>query len=106
MGLIFLLVLHHIADVAFQPSWLIANKKIHIFAIYEHVMIYAGVISFGLWALGIFEVWQFFFLLVGHFIIDTYKYRFAKNREKYWLIYPDQALHYVQILVVLCASVL
>ena len=100
MQVIFLFVLHHIGDVWAQPSWLIEKKKKHAFAVYEHVMIYAGVISAGLFVLGMFEPWKFFFILIGHFAIDLYKYQYAKNKDKYWLIYPDQLLHYLQIVIV------
>lgn len=104
MNLLFLLFLHHLGDVAFQPSWLIKNKKLHAFAIYEHVFVWAGIVSSGLWALGIFDMWKFFFLLVGHFIIDYIKYivipRTNNGKHKYSWIYPDQLAHYLQILIV------
>lgn len=98
--MIVLLVLHHIADVAFQPTWLIANKRKHTFAIYEHVMIYAGVLSAGLHWLGVFRPWMFVYFLAGHFLIDFTKYRIVPKRygDHYWHVYVDQALHYAQIL--------
>lgn len=94
-----LLVLHHFADVACQPSWLIENKRHHWFAIYEHVMIYAGVLSAGLWLLGVWQLWMFFYFLAGHFLVDWLKYQPIRKRfgDRYWYIYPDQALHYLQI---------
>lgn len=101
---IWLLVAHHIADVWGQPSWLIEAKKRHIWAIYEHVMIYAGVLSVTLLWLNRFELWMFFWFLLGHFAIDSFFYRVLprlRNEEKqYWYVYPDQALHYGQILTV------
>lgn len=105
MNIILLIVLHHVGDVWGQPSWLIRNKKYHAFAIYEHCMVWAGVVSAGLWWMGIFEPWKFAFLLIGHFIIDYAKYqvipdRFFEGASPYWLIYPDQALHYAQIFIV------
>jgi len=86
-----LIVIHHIADVAFQPSWLIKNKHIHWWSVYEHSVVWAGLISF----FAGFE--HFFFLLIGHFLIDYIKYRKCKNWN--W-IYLDQALHYLQIWLV------
>jgi hypothetical protein len=101
--MIWLLFAHHLADVAFQPSWLIENKKKHLWAIYEHVAIYAGVLSFALWFIGSFELWQFWYFLIGHFIIDTFFYRvlpvIRKEPKQYWYVYPDQALHYLQIFI-------
>lgn len=104
MSLVFLLVLHHFADVACQPSWLIESKKHHAFSIYEHVWIWAGVISGGLFILGEFEPWKFVFLIVGHFLIDAFKYlvmpKFNDGKHEYWWVYPDQAAHYLQVLIV------
>lgn len=96
MNIIFLLFLHHLADVAFQPSWLI-EQKTKWFRVYEHSFIWAGTISMGLLAIGSFSLWKFFFLLIGHFIIDFIKYKF---KNKYWLVYIDQILHYLQIIYV------
>lgn len=105
MAAITLFVAHHIADVWGQPSWLIEAKKEHLWAIWEHVVIYAGVVSFALHLLGEFEAWMFFWFLGGHFVIDTFFYRILpriRGEEKqYWYVYPDQALHYAQLLVVL-----
>lgn len=101
MQLIFLLTLHHIADTAFQPDWMIRLKKIHWFTVYEHCFVWAGVVSLGLYAIGEFALWKFFFLLIGHFIIDLYKYQYAKNKDNYSpAIYIDQALHYGQVAIV------
>ena len=94
--MIILLFLHHLGDTI-QPSWLIKNKENHAFAIYEHAFVWAGLVSLGLIYLGIFTLWKFLFLLIGHFIIDYYKYRYFKH---YNWIYLDQGLHYLQILIV------
>lgn len=97
MILIFFLALHHIADVAFQPSWLIENKHKHAFAIYEHSMIWAGMITFGLFMIDKATITAFFFLLIGHFTIDFFKYKL----KSYNWIYLDQLLHYLQIIIIL-----
>lgn len=100
--MIWLLFAHHLADVAFQPSWLIEAKKRHLWAIFEHVMIYSGVLSFTLYWMGLFQTWHFFYFLIGHFMIDSFFYRVLpalRNESKqYWYVYPDQALHYLQII--------
>lgn len=94
--MILLLFLHHLADVAFQPSWLITNKHKHAFSIYEHAFVWAGTVSFGLYLLGTYSRLDFFALLIGHFIIDFIKYRYGKN---YNWIYLDQFLHYLQVII-------
>ena len=95
MNIIFLLFLHHLADTI-QPTWLIKNKKIHAYAIYEHAFVWAGTVSVGLYLLGSFSIGKFLFLLIGHFLIDYFKY---KKTEYYWT-YLDQFLHAIQIIVV------
>lgn len=105
MSLLILLVLHHVGDVAMQPSWLIANKRKHGFAIYEHVMVYSGVVSAGLYWLGLFQPWMFAYVFVGHFLVDYVKYLVVPKRygEHYWHLYVDQGLHYVHLAVLLLA---
>lgn len=102
--LIWLLAAHHVADVWGQPSWLIEAKKSHLWAIFEHVMIYAGVLSATLLWLDRFRPWMFAWFLIGHFVIDGFFYRILprlRGEEKqYWYVYPDQALHYLQILLI------
>lgn len=93
MNYIILLVAHHFGDVWAQPSWLIANKKKHAFAVYEHAVVYSGIVSIALYAIGAFEPWKFLFLLVTHGLTDYFKYK----REGYWWIYPDQLAHYLQV---------
>lgn len=95
--MILLIVLHHIADVAFQPSWLIKNKQKYWWSIYEHSVIWAGLISLGLYTLGEYSIYKFLFLLIGHFIIDFVRYRWFYEWK---FIYIDQALHYLQLVCV------
>jgi hypothetical protein len=96
--------LHHVGDVWGQPTWLLQAKKNHLWAIYEHVIIWAGLVSIGLYLFDNFEVWKFFFLAGGHFVIDWFFYQALpkiRNEEKqYWYVYPDQFLHYIQLVIV------
>lgn len=94
--MIALLVLHHLADTI-QPTWLIKNKKLHAFAIYEHSMVWAGAISLGLLFIGRYSIDKFLILLIGHFLIDYFKYK----KTDYRWTYLDQALHYLQIILIL-----
>lgn len=96
MNLIWCLFAHHLADVALQPSWLIKNKHSHLWAIYEHSMVWGGVLSAVLCVLGMFEPWKAIFLVAGHFIIDAIRYR----SKRYDWVYLDQAAHYLQVIIV------
>lgn len=103
MDIIYLLALHHFADTSLQPSWLIKNKRHHPFAIFEHVMVYALIMTAGFAYFGVTGAWVFFWFAVGHYIIDFIKYTVIPDDPDdapYWLIYPDQFLHYAQIWMV------
>lgn len=106
MTLLWLLAAHHFADVPLQPDWLIKLKSKRLFSIYEHVFIYAGIIMLSAAFLELpVNVWWFLYFGVGHFIIDAFFYRVLPwwrcEEKQYWYVYPDQALHYSQILVYL-----
>lgn len=95
MTLFWLIFLHHLADVAFQPSWLIKNKHKHWFSIYEHVWVWTGVVGAGLWFFtGELTLLDMAVLFIGHFLMDSYKY----SKKEWWWIYPDQAFHYLQVI--------
>lgn len=98
MQLALLLFLHHLADVAFQPSWLIENKKHHLWAIYEHVAVWTGVVSLGFYLTAGISVKQIVFLFIVHFIIDYFFYQVMPKDKNYNWVIVDQALHYAQIL--------
>ncbi|MDP2654930.1 MAG: DUF3307 domain-containing protein [Candidatus Omnitrophota bacterium] len=104
MTLVLLLALHHLADVAFQPSRLITAKKKHLWAHYEHAFLWAATVALGLILTGRYDPWEFAFLLVGHLCIDNFFYRVLPAlkgcEKKYGWVYADQALHYLQILIV------
>lgn len=102
MKLLLLFFLHHLADVSGQPSWLIRNKKKYLWAIHEHVMVWTGFISIGLFFLGLLTWWKIIFLYVLHFAIDWFFYQLLPRfrRKEYWWVIPDQILHYIQLLVV------
>ncbi len=40
------------------------------------------------------------FLMVGHAVCDWLKARLPEDRAKWWHLYPDQAFHGLQLLVV------
>lgn len=97
MNLLFLLFLHHVADVWAQPGWLIENKKTHLFALHEHVSIYTGVLCLGFYFLGLFEPWMVAWFYGWHYLTDLITYRVIGDRWGYARIYPDQIAHYLQI---------
>ena len=101
MILFFLLGLHHLGD-SIQPNWLLKAKEHSILAHWSHAMVWATIVSLGLFMFGIYEPWKFVFLVIGHFYIDYSKYILLPTLfgRKNWYTIIDQALHYVQIIIV------
>jgi len=99
MTLLFLLFLHHLGDAALQPGWMIESKKKHLYAFHEHVAIWTGVICLGFYALNMFEWWLVPWLYIGHFTMDCTKYHLVPDPKNYKWTYPDQAFHYLQIII-------
>ena len=97
---IWLLFAHYIGDIALQSSWQADNKGKYWYVMFLHCMIRTACVSVALEYLGLFSFWKAFFLLVGHYICDSIKVRQPKTEENWWMIYPDQLFHWVQLLIV------
>lgn len=97
MSIIYLLLAHFIADSSLQPGWMLYEKKNNWYIMLEHSFIWAGVISLVLNYLGLFAMWEFFYLLVTHFAIDEFKAHSAKDILDKNYLYIDQALHFLTI---------
>ena len=100
MGFIWLVFAHFIGDIALQPTWQSENKGKYWYVMLCHCMIWAGAISVALEYLGLFELWKVAFLVLGHAAMDFWKTRQPKTPENWWKIYPDQAGHLIQCLIV------
>lgn len=101
MKLLFLFWLHFVGDYPLQSAFLAQMKGKYDYLLLCHSIIWAGLISLGLYLLGLLTIWKILFLLIGHFVIDRWK---ARKEDKtnaltkdLWL---DQLLHMVQILIV------
>ncbi len=101
--LIILFTVNFILDYPLQNDFLATNKSKYNYILFVHSMIWAGGLSIALMYLGLFEIWKFVMLLVGHILIDAWK---CRGHYKKWNIsdlnslYIDQGLHVVQL--VLC----
>ena len=91
---LFLVFLHFVADFPMQGSYLAMTKGKMFYSLIAHSIIYAGILSCGLYLLGIYAIWKSVVLLVSHVVIDYWKSR-AKNIEKQngIYLYIDQVLH-------------
>lgn len=89
-NLIWIITAHAIGDWGMQGQFF-KDKSISPWILSAHSILWAGCISIALKYIGIFAVWKFIFLVVGHYLCDG-----IKNRK----VYLDQAWHGLQCLIV------
>ena len=102
---IFLLILiwvHLIADFILQDDFQAQNKGKNWFIMFVHAAIWTGAICIAIWFMGLFAWWKLIMLLVGHYLIDTWK---AQKVDKTYALtldlWLDQALHFIQLIICL-----
>lgn len=100
MEFIWLLFAHYIGDIALQSSWQADNKGKYWYIMFSHCMIWTACVSVVLEYLGLFALWKVLFLLLGHYACDSIKASQPKTKENWWMIYPDQLFHLIQLLIV------
>ena len=100
MNIIWLIFSHFIGDIALQNSWQSDNKGRLWYAMFSHCMIWTGAICITLQFLGIFVLWKALFLLIGHYLIDSWRVKRMKTEETTKDLYLDQSLHILQIIIV------
>ncbi len=100
--MIWLIFAHFIGDFALQTDWQAQNKGKLWYVMLVHCMIWTACICVALQYLGLFHLGKAVFLVAIHFLIDVMKSGFtdASDPEDWWLIYPDQALHFLQCAMV------
>jgi len=98
--MIWLVFAHYIGDIALQSDWQAQNKGKLWYVMLSHCVIWTGCISIALQFLGIFAMWKVAFLLIGHWICDKWKTTKSKTPEAWKFIYPDQAWHLFQCVIV------
>jgi len=100
VNIIWLLFAHFIGDIALQSDWQAQNKGRYWYVMLSHCMIWSACICIALQYLGIFSLWKALFLVAGHAVSDYIKTRQPKTPEYWWCIYPDQAWHLIQCVIV------
>lgn len=69
--IIFILLAHFIADSALQPERHALRKNVIPRYMITHCLIYAGVMSFVLQYLFMYDLWKSFYLFGIHLVIDV-----------------------------------
>jgi hypothetical protein len=96
--------LNYIADYPLQGDFLGTMKSKYNYLLFVHCFIWTTCIMAGLIYFGLFEWWKILFLFILHFLIDKWKCRNKNKEEKGFtsLLWIDQLLHFIQILIVVC----
>ena len=94
--------LHYVGDFPLQGSFLGVEKSNYDYLLFVHCLIWTGTVCIGLEYFNMFEWWKLYFLFAGHFVVDRWKCRHPDRNERGLtkLLWVDQALHALQILIV------
>jgi hypothetical protein len=102
MNIIWLLFAHFIGDIALQSDWQAQNKGTKWYVMFSHCMIWTACICMALQFLGLYAAWKALFLVAGHWACDKWKTTKPRTPEAWIYIYPDQAWHFMQCVIVYC----
>ena len=98
---ILLILAHYLGDNAFQPDWMVTNKKKYKNILLSHAIVWSTPISLVLMYFGAFSAVKLVFLVVGHYLIDLWNIKQAKEcLGDNWYVVADQALHLLQLVIV------
>jgi len=100
MRFLWLLFAHYIGDFALNTDWMALNKGKNWYIMFAHCMVWATPIAIVLEFLSILSFWKIGFLIVGHFIIDSWRVKRTSPNDFWKFLYYDQILHILQLFVV------
>lgn len=100
MNFTLILFAHFIADTSFQPTWMLNAKKTNWYVMMEHCIVYTAIVSMVFAYLQGITLIEILFLIIGHYVIDSWKAHTAKDILDLKYLYIDQALHITQLLLV------
>ena len=98
--MIWLIFSHYIGDVALQSEWIIKNKRKFWYAMLSHCIIWTACISIALEYVNKFDIWKVLFLIIGHWLSDSYKISIYKTKKDKIFFYIDQIWHLIQCAIV------
>jgi hypothetical protein len=97
--MIWLLFAHVLGDFALQTETIYNKKYTDTMWLIAHCLIWTGCICVALQFIGNYHLWKFLFLFTGHYIMDITKCK-SHNPEDKFVVYFDQAVHLLQLLIV------
>jgi len=98
--MIWLIFAHYLGDFGLQKEWIALNKGKYWYLMLAHSVIWTACICYTLdrYIKNVL-VWHVVFLLVGHFLCDTWKCKSTRDFPT-WHFYVDQVWHIIQCVVV------
>ena len=100
MILFWLVFAHCVGDMVLQTPFIAKHKGRDWMLMFYHIIIYTGAIIFTLMIFDIYHWWKIIFIVVGHFVMDTWKSRQPKDEKHWHYLYYDQAFHLFQLIIV------
>jgi hypothetical protein len=103
MNFLILYFANLVLDYPLQGEFLATFKTKNNYILWVHSAIWGIGIALALNYLGLFAWWKVAFLVGGHIVIDYWKCRgcYKKYMGDWAALYVDQALHVVQLILVL-----
>jgi hypothetical protein len=95
-----ILLAHLLYDFHWQGPFIADNKGQRPFLLIVHALTWALLIGAVLWAFGALLWWHVPFLFATHAVVDYWKARQPRTPDTFYLIYIDQCLHLVTMVVV------
>lgn len=105
INIFWLIFAHAFGDWITQDTWMAENKGKYWIVMFFHCIVWTGFICIALQYLNKLTWWNVPFLVIGHYVIDSWKCRvYAKKpfcqQPSAKHLYIDQVLHLLQIAVV------
>ena len=95
--MIWLIIAHYIGDWGLQNQFMAMTKGRWWLVMLSHSILWTGCVCIALQYLGIYTLWKFVFLVIGHYVMDKWK-----TTKDGWspYIYIDQGWHLIQLVIV------
>lgn len=95
-----LITVHLLYDFHWQGPFISEAKGKYNFILAVHALTWTLLLCGVLYYFHHFAPWMMVFLFVSHAVTDYWKSHQPKDEAHFWLIYVDQGLHLLQILLV------
>lgn len=100
MMILYLMLLAHLLyDFHWQGQFIADNKGKRPFLLFIHAITWTMIVCLPLFYYNNFTWLSFWFLFITHFFTDMWKSKQPKTDNNFYLIYIDQVIHFLTILI-------